>query len=103
MQRRVFWGTESVLITLQKKMFELNFLFRQNASEFAIFIEKENACSFFILSNFEFYLINALVYVDIDQNIHKIKTARNENEKNYIKTKSYSLKAFFLPIAHVAS
>ena len=54
----------------RKKRFELNFLFQQNPSKFAIFIEKENPhsfFSFFILINFEFYLINALDYVDIDQ------------------------------------
>ena len=36
--------------------------------------------SFFILSNFHFSLINALVYVDIDQGIHKgkMKVAQNE-------------------------
>ena len=37
--------------------------------------------SFFIQSNFEFYLINALVYVDIDQGIHKVKLKVALNEK----------------------
>ena len=31
----------------RKKMFQINFLFRQNPSEFAIFIEKENPCRYF--------------------------------------------------------
>ena len=39
--------------------------------------------SFFISSNFHFTLINARVYVDIDQGIHKgkMKVARNEKRK----------------------
>ena len=70
-------------------MFEINFFVRQNASKFAIFIEKENPLSFFsffISSNFEFYLMNALVYVDVDQGIHmeKLKVAWNEKRKNYV-------------------
>ena len=32
--------------------------------------------SFFILSIFEFLLMNALVYVDIDWGIHKVKTQK---------------------------
>ena len=38
--------------------------------------------SFFISSNFEFYPINALVYVNIDQGIHKVKLKVAKNEKN---------------------
>ena len=52
----------------RKKRFALNFLFRLNASKFAIFMEKENPYSifsFFISSNLESYLMNAQVYVDI--------------------------------------
>ena len=39
--------------------------------------------SFFNSSNFEFYLMNALVYVDIDWGIHKkkLKVAQNEKQK----------------------
>ena len=39
--------------------------------------------SFFILGNFTFSLMNALVYADIDQGIHKgkSKVARNEKRK----------------------
>ena len=36
---------------------------------------------FFILSNFEFYLMNALVYIDIDLGIHKVKLKNALNEK----------------------
>ena len=36
---------------------------------------------FFISSNFEFYLINALIYVNIDQGIHKVKLKVAKNEK----------------------
>ena len=42
--------------------------------------------SFFISDNFEFYLMNALVYVDIDQGIHegKMKVAQNEKRKKLL-------------------
>ena len=71
---------------LRKKRFELNFLIRRDASKVAIFIEKENPC---ILSNFEFYLINALVYVDINQEhsygkTQKLLKMKNEKNKNYV-------------------
>ena len=43
------------------------------------------SCSFFFFfiafSNFEFYLINALVCVDMDQGIHKVELKVAENEK----------------------
>ena len=68
----------------EKKRFEVNFFVRQNASKFAIFIEKENPLSFFwflISSNFEFSLMNTLVYVDIDQGIHEVKLKNALNEK----------------------
>ena len=35
---------------LRKKRFEINFFVQQNASKFAIFIEKENPLSFFRFS-----------------------------------------------------
>ena len=60
----------TTLSLFRKKRFEINFYVQQNASKFAIFIEKENPhyfFLFFILSNFEFYLMNALVYVDSEQ------------------------------------
>ena len=47
--------------------------FQQNASKFAILMEYENPCSFFCFpfhATLGFYLMNALVYVDIDQGIH---------------------------------
>ena len=64
----------------------LNEMFQQNASKFAIFYVSENPCSFFRFSfhaTLYFYLMNALVYVDIDQGIHmgKSKVARNEKRK----------------------
>ena len=51
-------------------MFALNFLPYGNASKSAMFMYVV-FFSFFISCNFEFYLMNALVYVDIDQGIHK--------------------------------
>ena len=46
-------------------------------------MEKENPCSFFRLELLLFPLMNALVYVNIDQGIHKgkMKVALNENRK----------------------
>ena len=42
--------------------------------------------SFFILGNFTFSLMNALVYADIDQGIHKgkSKVARNDKQNSYM-------------------
>ena len=37
--------------------------------------------SFFIVSNFKFYLMNALVYINIDRGIHKVKLKVAHNEK----------------------
>ena len=57
---------------------------QKNASKFTISIEKENSCSFSFSISFQaiphFYLMNALVYVDIDQAFikGKMKVARNE-------------------------
>ena len=62
----------------------LNFLTPQNASNFAIFIEKESPCSFFRFSFqaiLHFHLKNALIFVDIDKGIHKIKCKIAWNEK----------------------
>ena len=62
----------------------LNFLTPQNASNFAIFIEKESPCSFFRFSFqaiLHFHLKNALNFVDIDKGIHKIKCKIALNEK----------------------
>ena len=50
-------------------------MFQQNASKFVTFyLIPMNYFSFFISNNFTFSLINALVYVDIDQDIHKGKS-----------------------------
>ena len=51
-----------------------------------MFVEKENPSSFFCFSfgaTLSFTFINALVYVDIDQGIHKekMKVALNEKRK----------------------
>ena len=45
--------------------------------------KKKASCSFFFIafSNFEFYLINALVCVDMDQGIHKVELKVAQNEK----------------------
>ena len=61
-----------------------------HASKFTLFIEKEYPHSFFfffISGNFEFYLINALFYVDKDQGIHnvKLKVAQNEKRKKLVR------------------
>ena len=59
-------------------------LFQRNTSQFSIFLEYENPCSFFIcqfvLHTLFFYRMNALVYFD-DEGIHirGEKVARNEN------------------------
>ena len=59
----------------------LDEMFQQNASKFAIFLEYENPRSLFHFSFHAalfFPLMNALVYVNIDQGIHygKIKVAQ---------------------------
>ena len=43
-------------------------------------------CLFFISCNFQFYLMNSMVYVDIDQGIHrwKMKVAWNEKGKKLL-------------------
>ena len=56
----------STLELFRKKRFETNFL--KICHIFYSFF------SFFISSNFEFYLMNALVYVNIDQGIYKGKS-----------------------------
>ena len=62
---------------IRNKRFVLNEMFQQNPSKFAIFyVLEENPCSFFRFSfhaTLYFYLMNALVYVDIDQGINKVK------------------------------
>ena len=74
-------------ITLQKKEvrdqifvpgehFKFCHIYRKRKPMYIVFF------SFFISSNFEFYPINALVYVNIDQGIHKVKLKVAKNEKN---------------------
>ena len=46
--KNVYAGDKNTLF--RKKRFEINFFVRQNASKFAIFIEKENPLSFFRFS-----------------------------------------------------
>ena len=69
----------------KKKRFKINFFVRQNASKFAIFIEKENPPSFF---RFHFEQLRVFSYecpglCDINRGIHrvKLKNALNENRK----------------------
>ena len=60
----------SATLFRKKSWFELNFLFLRNASKFAIIIEKENPCSFFLFfisSNFEFYLTNSQTYFNFSE------------------------------------
>ena len=52
---------------------------------------------FFILSNFEFYLVNALLYVDIDQGIHKVKFKVTQKEKEKFASILFFLKSVYLP------
>ena len=70
----------------RNKRFALNKMLQRNTSKFAIFYVQENPHSFFRFSfraTLYFYLMNALVYVDIAQGIHKgkSKVARNEKRK----------------------
>ena len=68
----------------RKKRFEINFFVQRNASKHIYKKRKPTQFfSFFISSIFEFYLVNALFSVDIDQGIHKVKlkVARNEKRK----------------------
>ena len=58
----------------RKRRFALNENLHPNASKFAMFM-------FFISSNFTFSLMNALVYVNIGQGIHKGKSKVTWNEK----------------------
>ena len=48
--------------------------------------KKTQVVFFSFLATLSFYLTNALVYVNIDQGIHKVKlkVARNEKQKNYV-------------------
>ena len=58
----------------RNKRFMLDEMFQQNASKFSILLEYKNPRSFiFVFFYFVllyFFLMNALVYVDIDQGLH---------------------------------
>ena len=84
---------------LRNKRFLVNLILQRNASKFAMFMEKENPCSFFsffIQSNFHFPLMNALVYVEGLKNFFiflyalfslikkKFKWAKLEPEKSFM-------------------
>ena len=72
--RIVLRDDKYVLTTLlRNKKFMLDEMTRQNASKFAIFYIYENPnllFPFFISCYFSFSLMNAQVYVQIDQSIH---------------------------------
>ena len=59
----------------RNKMFMLDEIVKRNAPKLALFLECENPnsfFSFFILSDFGFgfVIVDALIYVDIDQGFH---------------------------------
>ena len=67
------WHSTSLF---RNKEFLVNLKTERNASKFAMFMEKENTRIFFRFSfraTFIFPFMNALVYVDMDQGIHKGK------------------------------
>ena len=79
---------------LQNKFLALKFKFRRYASKFPIFILKENPSSFFRFSfpaTFIFPFMNALVYVNIVQGIHK-----GENESCWKSKTKKTTWIFFL-------
>ena len=80
------YGTMYFCHTSKKRGLRSTFWPPKCFKKFAIFMEKENPCSFFRFSfraTMNFPLMNALVYVDIDQGIHKgkMKVALNEKWK----------------------
>ena len=55
----------------ENKRFKLDEMFKQNTLKFAIFLEHENPYSFFsFCATLFFPLMNAMVYVDIEQGIN---------------------------------
>ena len=52
--------------------------------------------SFFISCNFEFYLMNALVYVDVDQGLNKVKLISLELEHFKLSANLFSAKSEFI-------
>ena len=74
------------------KPFKIGHIYRQRKP-------KQFFVLFFISSNFEFYLMNALVYVNIDQGIYKIKSQSCSKLKTKTTTQvfffhKYSIEAF---------
>ena len=75
----------------------LDEMFQQNALKFAIFLEYENPCSIsslFISCYLFFPLMNALIYVNINQGIHqwkKNKVAPNEKQKKQLQVFIYKI------------
>ena len=61
---------------LKNKLFAIKFKFQRTLQSFLYLCKKKTQIgffSFFISSTFHFYLMNALVYDNIDQDIHKWK------------------------------
>ena len=66
----------------RNKRFALNLMPQRNALKFAILLEYENPHNYFsFCASLFFPLMNALVYIDIDQGIHKVKYKVARNEK----------------------
>ena len=77
----VFTWVHKVQLTKLNKRFALNEMFQRNASKLAILYIQENPRSYFRFSIRTTFLMNALVYVDINQGIQKGKTKVAQNEK----------------------
>ena len=81
----------------RKKRFEINFFVRQNASKFAMFIEKENLGSFFIfhfkqLSFFPYECPGLCQHRQLSANLFflksksfKLKILKSKNKSNFFK------------------
>ena len=68
--------TVNYILSLFRKIgYDSTFWYREIIQNLLCLCKKKTQVvfSFFISSNFNFYLMNALVYVDIDQGIHKGK------------------------------
>ena len=86
------------MITLQKNSFAFNENVQPKLQNLLCLCKKKNHVIFLFIisSNFTFSLMNALVYVCIDQGIHKGKGKVTQNEKRK-KLHGFS---FFINIAH---
>ena len=65
-----YYNKLAALHSSEKKRFMLDETFQQNAFKFAVYDNPKLLFPFFISCNLIFSLMNALVYVDIDQGIH---------------------------------